>query len=118
MNTFILFSLLCLVVARCSGLSCTPCNPNNCQDPATLNCSWGTVRQACSCCQSCGGGPGAVCGGAFDTKGKCGPSLVCDKESKEYELFESSSGHIKGIRFLSPSGTCRLPAGQVSRHLS
>nr|XP_045613120.1 uncharacterized protein LOC123767477 [Procambarus clarkii] len=83
MNTFILFSLLCLVVARCSGLSCVPCNPNDCQDPATLNCSWGTVREACSCCETCGGGPGAVCGGPWDIKGKCGSCLVCNKKTAD-----------------------------------
>nr|XP_045613001.1 venom protein 302-like isoform X2 [Procambarus clarkii] len=84
MNTFTIFSLLCLVIASCSGLRCFPCEQRStpCPDPSTLSCPWGTVKDICYCCDICGKGPGEECGGMWNMFGKCGRCLVCKKESE------------------------------------
>nr|XP_053647391.1 single insulin-like growth factor-binding domain protein-2 [Cherax quadricarinatus] len=95
MNSFTLFCLLSLAVASCSGLKCRVCDTAEwCQDPSTLNCTYGTVKDACNCCDVCGQGPGEVCGGPWDIKGRCGVGLKCQKKKNNEGICIVQRGKI------------------------
>nr|XP_014291036.1 neuroparsin-A-like [Halyomorpha halys] len=67
-----------LVIASFAWATCASrmsCRGINCDDKPE-NCSYGSVeiRKKLVCAK----GPGEMCGGYLDLKGKCGPGMYCD----------------------------------------
>lgn len=73
--------LLLATVVTVSCLSCpAPCTPESCSSIDISNCSYGTVKDACECCDVCGRGPGDPCGeGGATFYGRCGDDMTCTK---------------------------------------
>ncbi|GAB6027744.1 hypothetical protein CHUAL_001981 [Chamberlinius hualienensis] len=63
-------------VLQCEGLHCRPCDPSKCFQENN-NCTYGTVKDVCGCCNVCGKGDGERCGGPWNLGGKCGQGLKC-----------------------------------------
>lgn len=65
-----------LAVAYTSSCPPFPCDQSSCPDVG--DCGYGMVKDPCGCCDVCGQGPGARCGGPYSILGKCGDGLVCN----------------------------------------
>ncbi|KAF2363938.1 Insulin-like growth factor-binding protein IGFBP [Trinorchestia longiramus] len=78
----ILVLISTLAIWDVAGLSCPPCNRDDC--PATPTCNWGVGTDPCACCNICLKGPGEVCGGPWYVEGHCGEGLQCVKDESKH----------------------------------
>ncbi len=75
--------LLCMYVSHCGSSSCpSPCDMSACPRLVPRNCAH-RYRDACNCCEYCGGGPGEFCEGLYNAFGYCATGLECVKELEE-----------------------------------
>ncbi|XP_076038276.1 venom protein 302-like [Oratosquilla oratoria] len=72
-----LLVFLMLATERSAGHSCV-CR-GECPKLDESECKYGVGKDKCFCCDVCLNGPGEICGGHFDTDGKCGTGLRCWK---------------------------------------
>uniref|UniRef100_A0A482ZAJ6 U21-Liphistoxin-Lm1c_1 n=1 Tax=Liphistius malayanus TaxID=1203467 RepID=A0A482ZAJ6_9ARAC len=89
--------ILILIVVSSSAFTCPECDLRRCTplDPAT--CPLGVTKDPCNCCPVCYKTEGEVCGGPWNTSGKCGEHLFCAQ-------LTSTTSDYYGF---NPDGICR-----------
>ncbi|GAB6024846.1 hypothetical protein CHUAL_009964 [Chamberlinius hualienensis] len=76
--------LLAIAINYCDALRCAPCNKTlYCLEEPT-SCPYGFTTNICDCCIVCAQGPGELCGGIWNTYGKCGDGLECIATSFDF----------------------------------
>ncbi|XP_037091772.1 venom protein 302-like [Pollicipes pollicipes] len=104
LSVWLAFAVALVTFQRAAPLSCAPCRPEQCK-LRSPRCKYGVVRDTCSCCVTCGKGPGQLCGGPWDSAGRCGHHLYCKKRPHHREPYAE----------FNALGKCRRP--QAARQL-
>ena len=98
--------IVALFATRGFASFCPPCEPNNC--PQHFPCSYGIVKDACSCCLECAKGPGEQCGGPWGVSGICTSGSHCLVELEYGQPFDTYIQAIGLCRFISKLACCDL----------
>ncbi|CAL4160774.1 unnamed protein product, partial [Meganyctiphanes norvegica] len=88
-KTIGLFGLFMFITGS-YGLSCLPCTQVKCRPPE--NCSYGTVKHPCGCCDECAKGPGEECGGPWGIGGQCSKGHYCLVDDSPQNPLMMTSG--------------------------
>ncbi|KAJ8371659.1 hypothetical protein AAFF_G00303350 [Aldrovandia affinis] len=70
--------------------SCGTCEPGLCDAIPADGCAFGTMLDACGCCEVCAAGLGEACGGRGAAARRCAPGMECARQ----EEGEKSGGRM------------------------